>query len=118
MRIRAVLATAACLLSTGVPVARADGPVVLPGYDLFTTLPGTQLEVRVDGPAGQLRNQLVSFGSAPLGQFDFGAGLQQTGGADTIVRRLGTATPEQGRVDVELVALQLRSLEPAGYFAT
>lgn len=92
--------------------------MVLPGWDMFATLSQTRIGVDLDGPAGAAGPMLMQFASEPLGTFDFGVGPRDVGGADTIVHRLGTATPEHGEVAVELVALQMRSIAPPGYFVT
>lgn len=106
------------LLGLAAPVtARADGPVVEPGYDLFTTLSGTRIAADLDGP-GASGETVMSFASEPLGAFDFGDGPRDVGAADTVVRRFEAATPSDGLVPIELLALQLRSVEPVGYYAT
>jgi len=87
---------------------------VAPGFDMFETQPGTKF-------------QGDDFNGEPLGSFDFdgtnnGAfstsanGIQDTGTADTIVKRLEVAsvpsTPDSDTIDIELVALQLVSVQP------
>ena len=80
---------------------------VSPGWDLLQTQPGTNF-------AG------VSFEGVALGNFDFGGtiGTKYVGATDTIMRRLDTALvsgpfPETAApIDIELVALQLRSTTP------
>lgn len=94
--------------------ANATGMVVLPGYDLFRTMPGTRIGIALPGAP----DTVVRFTSEPLGQFTMDGDTVGTGGADTIVRRLDTATPDDGRVRVQLIALQMRSYQPVGYFVT
>ena len=85
-------------------IARADFEIGA-GWDLFRTLDGTQF-------GG------VDFEGVPLGQFDFGGtiGVMNTGNADTIVQRLDPAivggAGQTDTIDIELVALQLRSVDP------
>ena len=114
----AVLLVTGWLLAPLAPAADAGGPVVLPGYDLFTTLSNSEIGVDLDGPAGPGQQAVVRFASEPLGSFDFGAGPRDVGSADTIVHRFEAATPADGLGAIELVALQLRSIEPVGYYAT
>ena len=95
--------------------AEDSGQVVLPGYDLFRTLPGSRIAVQLPGSVGMT---IIRFDTLPVGGHDFGVGTQNTGGADTIVRRLGTATPDNGLVPTQLVKLQMRSIQPVGYFVT
>lgn len=79
--------------------------VILPGYDLLTTVtPGTTF-------AG------FQFQGVPLGTFNFGGmiGVQNVYNTDTIVRRLNTANGSLGgsaMVPIEMVALQLVSVMP------
>jgi len=97
---------------------------VNPGFDLFTTS-SAQFDF---GPMG---GGLQSFVGNPLGTFDFGGGVQSVGSTDTIVQRIDTAqsgvdnvskmggsefypgpTAGEGVIDIELVALSLRSVNP------
>lgn len=77
---------------------------VAPGYDLLYTLPGT--EYNFGGFAG-----VQSFSGVPLGTFDFGGttGIQNVGETDTILYRTEAATSSDGLIDIEMVALSLRS---------
>lgn len=84
---------------------------VLPGWDLWTTAPGTSF-------AG------VPFVGVPLGTFDFGGaiGVQNVGNTDTIVQRLETASVLPGPlpqtadpISIELVALQMMSAIPVDF---
>jgi hypothetical protein len=86
---------------------------VLPGFDLWTTAPGTSF-------------MGVPFTGVPLGTFDFGGavGIQPTGTTDTIIQRLGTATvpgptlpPAQlaPTIPIEMVALQLMATVPSDF---
>lgn len=83
----------------------AQGFTVLPGWDLFATDPGRTSF----GPIPVLAPPLMAnCQGVPLSSFDFpGVGTFGTGPTDTIVQRLGTATPADPVVPVELVALQL-----------
>jgi hypothetical protein len=82
-------------------VSQAD-PLVLRGYDLFATVPPTKVNL---GPAG-----VQEFKGVPLGTFDFGSGPVDTGNADTIVQRLGDASPANPTISIQLVALQFMSV--------
>ncbi len=78
--------------------------IVAPGFDLFSTVtPGTS-------------SGGFEFEGVPFGGFDFGSGLVSTGNADTIVHRLGQADGVMAggsdTIDIELVALQLRTVDP------
>ena len=77
--------------------------IVDPGWDLFETLPGTFF-------SGQ------EFTGVPLGSFDFGGtiGVQNVSATDTIVQRLSQADGTTGpdTISIEMVALQLRSVNP------
>jgi len=92
-------AAAACFLFSF--SASKAASVVMPGFDLFTTdHTGTIF-------AGQ------NFQGVALGTFDFGGitGIQPVGGTDTIVQRTSAAVgPGTDTIDIELVALQLRSV--------
>lgn len=78
------------------------GPLVLPGYDLFETLSGTAF-------VG------VPFEGVPIGTYDFGSGPQKVGTTDTIVQRFDPASAPSTTIDIELVALQLKSSVPADF---
>ena len=75
------------------------------GWDLFETGPGTEF-------------LSFQFEGVPLGSFDFGGttGVKGTGFADTIVKRLDDAEVvlpgETATIEIEIVALQLRSVSP------
>ena len=79
--------------------SRAD--LVLPGYDLFTTVPTGTL---FDG---------FNWAGVPLGTYNFGGsiGLQYVGATDTIMQRLGSSGNGQ-QVSLQLDALQLVSTTP------
>lgn len=92
-------------------VTRAE--MVLSGYDLFHTDPGG---TSFDGKP---------FQGVPIGQFDFGDGKGpvNTYQTDTIVHRLDDVTDPSGDTRIQLVALQLRSVNqvsimggPFGYY--
>ncbi len=81
-------------------------PDVSPGWDLFETTPSTVI--------GGMHWEGV-----PLGSFDFGGsiGVENTGKIDTILERKALAavlgSPETAvAIDIELVALQLKSVDP------
>lgn len=102
LRLKATLSLLTFILIAAFPsTTRADN-VVLAGFDLFTTQPGTQVDL---GPAG-----IQPFKGLPLENFDFGMGLVATFGTDTIVQRLGNATVANPTVPIQLVALQLMSV--------
>ena len=77
----------------------ASAQEVDPGFDLFESLSGTEF-------AG------VPFERIPLGTFDFGFGPVSVGNADTIVERKMTANAPAETIDIEMLALQLRSSVP------
>ncbi len=75
---------------------------VCAGYDLFQTTAGTAF-------------QGIAFNGLPLGTFDFGPsggppGAQGVGSTDTIVQRLDTVLPPGGTTRIEMLALQLISV--------
>jgi hypothetical protein len=86
------------------------GPLVLPGWDLLETVPGTFFNFGF-GP--------IPFNGVPLGSYDFGGaiGVQGTGTADTIVHRFDTADAPSETIDAELVALQLVTVAPVDFGA-
>jgi PEP-CTERM motif len=84
---------------------RADN-LVLGGFDLFQTQPGTM--VNLAPPGAMADNQ--AFRGVPLGTFNFGMGPVATFNTDTIVQRLGTATPASPVVQIRMEALQLISV--------
>ncbi|HUO10397.1 MAG TPA: PEP-CTERM sorting domain-containing protein [Phycisphaerae bacterium] len=96
---------AVCLGATALPALAAND--ILPGYDLFQSLPGTELN-------GQ------PFIGDPLGTFNFGGtiGVQGVGNADTIIQRLGSAvsptlpSTSPVTVQVQMQALQLMTPTP------
>ena len=99
IRVNAVLSPLILLLFAAFPgTIRADN-IVLAGFDLFITQPGTQVNL---GPAG-----IVALRGVPLGTFNFGSGPVATFNTDTIVQRLGNATVASPSVPIQLVALQL-----------
>jgi hypothetical protein len=83
-------------------LSHAD-PLVLRGFDLFVTdANGTKVNL---GPAG-----VQPFKGVPLGSFDFGNGPVNTFNTDTIVQRLGDASPASPTISLQMVALQLMSV--------
>jgi hypothetical protein len=99
------------------PLCRAQslGGTVDAGYDLFATAPGTFFT---------FMGTPVPLIGDPLGTFNFGAGAQNVGNADTIVQRLGTANFANGNpganmdtIPIQLVALQLQTpVAVSGHF--
>lgn len=100
----------------------AIGQLVGAGYDLYqldfarifdVATPATESVVVIPGPTGVFDDLQVV--GDPLAMFDFGDGLVDVGLADTIVQRLGDAESSgtgAASVDIELVALSLRSVAP------
>lgn len=120
MRRHVRLLTLALLVGTGVaPAAAGPRPVaqrIAPGYDLFFTPDGGG---RIEIDAGIAGVPVMTFRGRPLGSFDFGShGRHRVGIADTIVRRLDTATSASPKVRIELVGLLLESTNVPGYFVT
>ena len=99
---------AACvaLFACALPVARAE--IIEPGFDLF----------RTDQPT---TFQGVPFECVPIPSFDFGgtAGVINLNSTDTIVRRItpgsGSGPGTTDTIDIEMVALQLRSVDPVDF---
>ena len=104
-RFSTVLGVALVAASWAVPtVTRADFSVG-EGFDLFITQPGTNF-------GG------VAFEGVPLGGFDFGGGVEDTGLADTIIHRDPLADlggPGTGTIAIELVALSLVTVAPVDF---
>lgn len=103
-----VLGIAGVLLALAPTNGARAAVIVETGWDLFETVQPTTF-------AG------VPWEGVPLGTFDFGGaiGVQNTGTTDTIVQRLDVASvpiappPDTAApIDIELVALQLRSVAP------
>src|SRR5215213_4387766 len=97
-----MLGLLAIVFTLAFPSASKADPLVLAGFDLFTTLPGTQVNLAGAG--------LQPFIGVPLGTFDFGSGPVAVFNTDTIVQRLANATPLSPTVPIEMVALQLMSV--------
>ena len=103
MTIRPACCRMACLglflLAILVPTAAQADPIG-PGFDLFTTLPGTTVD---PAPLGV---GVVSLEGVPIGP----------GNTDTIVERLSGIGPfnvgDVSVIDIELVALSLQSVDP------
>lgn len=83
---------------------RAGSLTVAAGYDLFQSIEGTTFP------------GLGPLTGVPLGAWDFGGGPVDVGTADTIVHRLSDVTVanigDTGSTDVEMLALQLRTVTP------
>ena len=84
--------------------------LIPPGFDLLQTQPGTTFDP--DGPSGAALP--IPFIGVPLGSFNFpGIGVRNTGNTDTIIQRKQQAdTTNPAPIQIEMVALQLRSLTP------
>lgn len=96
-----LLAETFCLLAlAGLPSVQA-GPEILPGYQLYQTLPAADF-------------MGASFHGMPLHTYDFGGslGVQPVMFADTIWQRLDTATAPETPVSTQLLALHLQSDGP------
>jgi len=88
--------------------SRAQGSLTVnAGYDLFTTVTGT------DFPG------LGPLVGVQLGTFDFGSGSMFVGNADTIVHRLDDVTVaavgDTGTTRLEMLALQLETAAPVDF---
>jgi hypothetical protein len=97
-----ILGVLGVLFLWSMPGRSRASDVVASGWDLFRTVsPGTMFGS-------------IPFQGVPLGSFDFGGsiGTKPTGNADTIVRRLDNALPQDPVIPVEIVALQLQSVQP------
>ena len=113
---RWLMALVAAFAVIVLPASQARAQLsVLPGFDLWTTQPGTSF-------------MGVPLVGVPLGVFDFGppAGIQPTGTTDTIVQRLATASvpgpvlpPAQvaAPIPIEMVALQMMTAIPVDFGA-
>jgi len=95
------------VLSILLPGASWASANVDPGFDLFTTRTGTDFDF--GGFAGL---GLVELEGRPLGSFDFGGGPELLPNTDTIVQRLQQATNALPTIPIEIVALQLQSVNP------
>ena len=101
---------AAAILGGGHPAVMADP--ILPGFDLYETLPGSNL---VFGPTSPIPSGFFGPGSDPfvgtvaLGGLPIGPGL-----TDTVVQRMDPGPPSggSGPINIELVALNLVSVMP------
>jgi hypothetical protein len=83
-------------------------PIILDGWDLLKTVPSGTV-----------------FGGdhwhgVPLGTFDFGGaiGVKNVGGVDTIIQRLMDSTGNPAIIPIDIVALQLQSVEHPDMFVT
>ena len=106
MRWKATLSLLAFILITAFPSTSQADPLVLRGFDLFQTVPPTKFN---------LNGQSIEVKGVPLGTFDFGSGPVNTFNTDTIVERLGDASPANPTINLELVALQFMSLNPINF---
>ncbi len=84
--------------------------IINTGFNLFETTPVSQFffDAPIPNP------QFVDFEGDPLGTFDFGSGAVPVGTIDTIIERKQLANLGGGSdtIDIEIVALQLRSVAP------
>jgi len=94
-------------LSLLLAVPAQSSSVVNPGFDLFTTRAGTQFDFQGFAGLG-----LLELEGRPLGAFDFGGGPQLLPNTDTIVQRLQPATIGTPTIPIEIIALQLQSVDP------
>jgi hypothetical protein len=103
---RQILVVAAVVLLSATSIQAAPIVNVLPGYDLFQTTDGTNLNG-------------IPLQGVPLGSFNFGGtiGVQSVGNTDTIVQRLQTATPPSvpgtaPTISLQMLALQMETVTP------
>lgn len=109
------LGVGAMALAVSVTLAPASHAsfVVAPGFDLLETVTdGTFFAgVNWEGIPENVGDDLCG-----ERQFNFGAGCEPTGNTDSIIQRLEEASVggdgETATIDIELVALSLRSVEP------
>jgi hypothetical protein len=99
-----MLGLVALIMILARPIASQADPLVLAGFDLFQTEPGTRVNLEPVGLGTQ------PFIGVPLGTFDFGMGPVAVFNTDTIVQRLEDATPANPTIPLEVVALQLMSV--------
>jgi len=94
---------------------------VPPGFSLSRTHGGTTLSIPpwilAPPPGCPLGAVRVAMEGEALGMISLGGSLVDVGGASAIVQRMGEATnpgrgPYQDTIPIELVALQLKSVEP------
>lgn len=104
MRRSMMLGMLAIVFTFAFPSASHADPLVLAGFDLFQTGSGTQVNLAAAGLGVQ------PFVGVPVGTFDFGMGPVAVFNADTIIQRLDNATPASPTVSLEILALQLRSV--------
>lgn len=104
IRLKATLSLLAFILIAAFPSTSQADPLVFAGFDLFATVQRTGVMPIYHHTGFQ------PFVGVPLGTFDFGMGPVATFNTDTIVRRLGNATAGSPTVPIELVALQLMSV--------
>jgi len=107
-----ILAVVSCL-ALATPQAIAQPIVVEKGWDCFETIQPTYF-----------MDPNYRFEGVPLESFDFGGiiGVQNTGTADAIVQRMDSASVPNAPatadpIDIELIALQLVSVDPVDFGA-
>ena len=97
-----ILALVGAAVALGSPGVSRASSIVLPGFDLFESLEGTTFQ-------GQ------PFTGVPLGSFSFpGIGVRGTGNTDTIVQREASASAPTTTLPIEMLALQLMSVDAIG----
>jgi len=103
------LACAGLTVATVLPFEGHATSTVLPGWDLFETLPGNTV---FNG---------MNWTGVPLGSYTFPggpAGPQNVGTTDTIVQRKGTADGPSETIPIEMVGLQLQGVQDDSLFIT
>ena len=95
---------AVVLLLAAFPRTLHAEDIILPGFDLYDPMAGT--EIFLDGFG------LIPFVGVPLGSFDFGSGSVPTGNTDTIFQRNSviddtTGDPNDLITSVDLLAMQM-----------
>jgi hypothetical protein len=106
IRLKATLSLLAFILIAAFPSASQADPLVLGGFDLFQTVPPAKFNLGQDS---------IAVKGVPLGTFNFGSGPVNTFNADTVVRRLGDATPANPTINLQVVALQFMSVDPVNF---
>ena len=103
-----ILGILIALFTVAFPSTSQADPLVLRGFDVFATdTSGTKINLPTVG--------FPLFKGVPLGSFNFGSGPVNTGNADTIIQRLGDASPANPTIALQVVALQFMSLDPINF---
>ena len=106
--VRRILSISSFALAMLLATASFASNTVNPGYDLFTTRAGTQYDFSGLG----LGIGMLALEGRPLGSYDFGSGPVMLPHTDTIVERKAIATAPSTVIPIEIVALQLKSVDP------